>query len=91
MAVIFVQIWCQTSLTPAGLRIVSGSGFSVFHPCPSENRKTKQNPSNPESYKENDILKDGLGPDQEMLSYPIKFSKENIFIDTALALHREFM
>lgn len=30
------------------------------------------------------FLKDGLGPDQEMLSYPIKFSKENIFTDTTL-------
>lgn len=29
-------------------------------------------------------MKDGLGPDQEMLSYPIKFIKVNIFINTVI-------
>lgn len=29
-------------------------------------------------------MKDGLGPDQEMLSYPIKFIAVNIFINTVI-------
>lgn len=29
-------------------------------------------------------MKDGLGPDQEMLSYPIKFIEVNIFINTVI-------
>lgn len=29
-------------------------------------------------------MKDGLGPDQEMLSYPIKFIKVNIFINAVI-------
>ena len=53
---------------------------------PSSIRKQEQNQknSNLEGSKEANILKDGLGPDQEMLSYPIKFIKVNIFINTVI-------
>lgn len=47
--------------------------------------KQKQNKTNPrEQQGKNGILKDGLGPDQEMLSYPIKFIKVSIFLSAVI-------